>query len=303
LINFSLVVTINYLVILEIRKVEKNVINVINSDEPTEAAKLKLLTLNKNIFVSTPLSQSLENLILKINQLNKMKIEHSKNKTARDIAKQVAHDIRAPLSALNIVASKLSNADESVVGLMTAAIKRINDIASDLLKKNETLPEESHMQFCELQKNFRELQLEFNTRFPSIQFDLNFMKIPEEQLFLINKKNFSRALSNLLNNAAEAIQHDHGKICIDIQSQPDGLLIKMSDNGSGIPKEIIDKLGQSGFSYNKSNGNGLGLAHAFNTVKSTGGSILINSKLGEGTDINIKILRFTGNAYHNLNFI
>ena len=59
------------------------------------------------------------------------------NSATINIARQVAHDIRSPLSALNIVASTLHDVPESKRKLIGNAISRINQIANDLLAKGQ----------------------------------------------------------------------------------------------------------------------------------------------------------------------
>ncbi len=66
-------------------------------------------------------------------------IEFERNKAVAGIAKQVAHDIRSPLSALNIVMHGLPGISEERQLLIRNAIQRINDIANDLLRKGKQL--------------------------------------------------------------------------------------------------------------------------------------------------------------------
>jgi signal transduction histidine kinase len=65
-------------------------------------------------------------------------------------------------------------------------------------------------------------------------------------------------------------------------------LIKISDTGSGIPAENLDKIFDL-FYTTKSKGTGLGLPTAFKIVKEHGGDIEIESEIGKGTDVFIKL--------------
>ena len=97
-----------------------------------------------------------------------------------------------------------------------------------------------------------------------------------------------RVLSNLVNNAVEAIENS-GSAVLELSSNEDEALLIVSDTGKGIPLEVQSKLMQRGYSYGKPSGNGLGLYHAATKVKEWGGSIAIDSKPGSGTNICIRL--------------
>jgi signal transduction histidine kinase len=74
--------------------------------------------------------------------LEAAKIEISKTahlQTFKEIAFQVSHDIRSPLSALNLVVGLMNQAPEQQRTLIRSAVNRINDIANDLLTKGKQI--------------------------------------------------------------------------------------------------------------------------------------------------------------------
>lgn len=87
-------------------------------------------------------------------------------------------------------------------------------------------------------------------------------------------------LSNLINNAVEALLEDTGRVDINIHERQNRILIEVKDNGRGIPSEILGKLGTSGVTHGKvgtESGNGLGFAHAKESIERFGGAIEIAS--------------------------
>lgn len=68
----------------------------------------------------------------------------------------------------------------------------------------------------------------------------------------------------------------------------DNILIKISDTGSGVPEEVIDKIFEPFFST-KRDGLGLGLPLAKKVIEEHGGTIEFSSKLGQGTEVKIYI--------------
>lgn len=94
----------------------------------------------------------------------------------------------------------------------------------------------------------------------------------------INLSELKRILSNLINNAVEALPEKRGSITIKLNGNSDGLVsIIVSDDGKGIPSEQLPKLAQEGVSYGKEksgeSGSGLGLYHARTVIEKWGGTI------------------------------
>lgn len=207
-------------------------------------------------------------------------------------ALQVAHDVGSPLAVietiLDLYASILS--EEIRVSVRNAAT-RIRDITNSLLKKSKqdllVIGEESlSQQLLSSLINLvvSEKRLQYQTKPILIGFDNH---TSAYGLFaLIKPTDFSRVLSNLINNAIEALQ-DEGKISISLSENDSNVVIKIEDNGKGIPETILSTLCKLGVTYGKSNGLGMGLYHAKHTVESWGGSLKIESKIGLGTRIKI----------------
>lgn len=225
-------------------------------------------------------------------------------KTLSQIAQQAAHDIRSPLSALNIVTRSCQNQmSDEAKNLMLAAIQRINDIANDLLKLQIPTEEQSPIESCTTtntnqeciaqitEQIISEKRLKFQDSKRNIDFETNFdssLKI----LSPIPKCEIQRILSNLIENAGESIEHSFGKISISIKTDKDFIHVNICDNGKGIPQNILSKLGTRGFSYGKSNtesGSGLGVFHAKSVLKSYGGKLEVSSTEGKGTTITLKL--------------
>jgi len=65
--------------------------------------------------------------------------------------------------------------------------------------------------------------------------------------------------------------------------------ISLIDSGKGIPKDVIEKIGRKGFSFNKENGHGLGIYHAKKIAENAGGSLRILSREGTGTIVSFML--------------
>jgi two-component system NtrC family sensor kinase len=94
-----------------------------------------------------------------------------------------------------------------------------------------------------------------------------------------------QVLMNLILNAAQAIEDD-GSICLITQHIDGEVVIRIEDDGCGIPDEFIDRIFDPFFTTKPVGvGTGLGLAIAFGIIEQHGGEIEVHSRLEEGTSI------------------
>lgn len=248
---------------------------------------------------------------------NKILIALEKNIAAATIsqAQQVAHDIRSPLSALNLMLPSMNILPEDNRIIIRQAIQRINDIANDLLnKKNDPskiLNTNKNSKPSPMEKTtvgnsvatsifllapvvdeiISEKRIQFRDRI-NVQIEIDLSN--SYGLFInFNLTELKRIISNLINNSVEALTNNAGKIEVNVLNQNNTVLIQIKDNGKGIPLHILNTLGQRGLSYQKENnpqsGSGLGLYHAKTTIEQLGGKFEIFSEVGFGTSININI--------------
>lgn len=227
----------------------------------------------------------------------KMFQKQQANNLARiDITRQVVHDIKSPLSALDMIVDQLDELEESKRILIRSAVGRIHDITNDLtcqseeLKNKNTFITQSKFSIASLASMIiSEKRIQFRNKANlNITFNLN-----EENYGLYvsaSQKDLKRVFSNVINNAVESLGvKKNGRVMLSIKSNNQNAIIEITDNGSGIPNNILDKIGKKGFTYNKPNGSGLGLSHAIDIINSYSGEIKIETELGIGTTIRINL--------------
>ncbi|MGH8016655.1 MAG: sensor histidine kinase, partial [Candidatus Zixiibacteriota bacterium] len=97
-----------------------------------------------------------------------------------------------------------------------------------------------------------------------------------------------QALNNILDNAVSACNGRQGEVVIKLKSTGSNIQISVSDNGTGIPEDQIDKVFTPFFS-SKPSGTGLGLPLASKIIDLHGGHITVESKVGVGTTFRIHL--------------
>lgn len=121
----------------------------------------------------------------------------------------------------------------------------------------------------------------------NIQLKKNLSKdIP---VILADKAQLEEAVSNIVINAIQSFSEE-GEICIKTSAEKGNIIIEISDNGPGIPKENIDKIFRPFFSskgYGK--GTGLGLSIVKRIVSEHKGSIKVKSQQNKGTEFIISL--------------
>lgn len=242
----------------------------------------------------------------------KEKAEKARVEAISHLTRQVAHDIRSPLSALNLVSSVLVEVDEEKRLLIRNAVQRINDIANQLLEKGkETVGNKSPpVSNSIIQAQNSEIKTELLSPLIDSIVSEKRIQFREKQNIVIeadinqgyglfakvNSVELQRMISNLLNNSIEALPDFKGQVKVAIRGYRNLVNIIIQDNGKGIPEASLKKLGERGFSHGKNqnesqSGSGLGIYHAKQTTESFEGKFEVLSKEGLGTTITIHLPR------------
>ncbi|MBI3557192.1 MAG: sensor histidine kinase [Deltaproteobacteria bacterium] len=219
------------------------------------------------------------------------------------MAAEVAHDIRSPVSALATIAKGLEKKGHEEYPILIEAVARIESIANGLLNEYRTRKDVirqdtaathteciryvSYKEFIELVRvEIRAKQLE-QTPGKSVQIELFTSPVEDtSSLMMLEPARLSRCLSNLLNNAIEASAHE-SMIDVIVAHAGNRLLLSIKDNGAGIPEDVMKRVGEPGFTYNKKDGTGLGLASAKASVNKWVGELVLESTPNQGTTVTL----------------
>lgn len=243
-----------------------------------------------------PATGEIKVLLELIATLHERTKQNEKLSAVGEVAQQFAHDIRSPLCALSLAVSSASSLPEEQRRLIQSAIVRINDIANNLDDKkgvvspnrHECLPNQPQYVLSMLREVLLQKRTEFSVE-PGITITENSLCQITRAFAEVDPSAFKTIVSNIINNAREALGlTGRIEVATDV-SNSNFLKIIISDNGNGIAPEAIPHLMERGYSSGKKNGSGLGLYHAREHLKKWQGTLDVQSSVGTGTRVTIGV--------------
>ena len=232
-------------------------------------------------------------MVEKLEESTKQSLKSERENAWREMAKQVAHEIKNPLTPMRLQvqllerkANRMKNEEEK---------ETILDFAKGMLLQIDTLTRiaTEFSTFAKMPKQqLKEVDFnDFTKRFSnlhshsSIKFDIT----EEKMITLIDEKQFSRVLNNIIKNAEQSIPDElKANITMSVEKENKMVKITISDNGCGIKEEEINKVFEPKFTT-KTGGMGLGLGIARNIIKSIDGEISFETEINKGTIFYISI--------------
>lgn len=253
------------------------------------ADKIKRVTLQEvNKPIEYESSDEIGSLVKDYNQML-VKLEDSKRALAKsqketawkEIAKQVAHEIKNPLTPMQLKIQQMlrkhqteSKEYETLTSLLTQ-VDTLSQIAESFSAFAEMpAPDNQIFDWGQLTKEVVEL---YTAEDVTISSDIS-MDVQIEA----DKDIFRRILNNVVLNAIQSVVDKHAEISVTLKVKADKGVLAVSDNGKGVPEELKEKIFLNYFST-KSTGSGIGLALAKKGIENAGGNIWFDSKRGEGT--------------------
>ena len=235
-----------------------------------------------------------------VNQYNEMleqlhdsaiKLARSEREDAwRDMAKQIAHEIKNPLTPMKLNVQQLQKSwshkhpdfDKHMKVFADNMIENIDNLSSiatefsNFARMPQANPKEIDLvaqikSSAELFKNISNVSINISCA------DL------KEVIILADKEQIYSMLTNVIRNAVQSIPSNRtGVVEIGLKTEKNRALISVADNGVGIPGDMGDKMFIPNFTT-KSSGMGIGLAIVKRIVETANGSITYKSELDKGT--------------------
>lgn len=200
------------------------------------------------------------------------------------------HDIQSPIGLIDALTHKID--DKVIQPYLQKARARLGELLSSLAKVQAGYKLNEFSSIKEVVVHNLITEIIEEKKMSLVKENVEILYFPDDEckcaIARLDAGEFKRNFSNIINNSIEAIT-DQGKVKITLVKTIYDLQIIISDNGRGIPADIIHRLLEKGFSYDKPFGTGLGLYGLKKFIDSIGGHINITSELGLGTSIHLKI--------------
>jgi signal transduction histidine kinase len=213
----------------------------------------------------------------------------------KDMAQTIAHDIKNPLMPMKLHIQRLQNAQANGTGNLEEMFPKVSEM---LIRLIDNLTETANQvnDYAKLSIGNPE-KIDLNKVISDVVHLFSHQDetvlhcyLPKESLCVfIDRSQLSRIFNNLVKNALQAIP-DGKKGIVQIAAYRDGedVVIKVEDNGQGIPEENRADIFKPRFST-KTSGTGLGLAIVRRMVELAGGNITFQTTSGAGTTFIIRL--------------
>lgn len=237
-------------------------------------------------------------LIVKLERSANLIARNERESTWREMARQVAHEIKNPLTPMQLSVQYLVKAYNDGAEDLGDRLKRT---ATTLLEQIEALSEiaSAFSNFAKLPENHPE-NLELSellqgvVNLYDVEENIRFVYTFDERksyAFVGDKTNLNRAFGNVVKNAVQAIgTKADGRIEVLLEAMEQKYVITIRDNGKGIREEDKKKIFLPNFTT-KSSGTGLGLAMVYNIMQVAGGRINFESEEGKGTAFVVELFK------------
>ncbi|MGE5676829.1 MAG: ATP-binding protein [Pseudomonadota bacterium] len=213
----------------------------------------------------------------------------------KDFINSVSHEFKTPIASIQGFAKLLQKGDlpenekQEYAGIIAEEAARLSRLSSNILRlsslENKEIVDSTKLFPLDEQIRKTILLLEHEWSRKNISFDIELEKLQyrgDEELL-------QQVWINLINNAIK-FSPENGNISIRHEKASEGVKIAISDEGVGMSEETMQRIFEMFYQGDKahsSEGNGLGLTIAKRILDLCGGSIQVDSRLGEGSTFTV----------------
>jgi len=209
------------------------------------------------------------------------------------VAAQVAHEVRNPLAGLLLYSEhlkgklngKLANGDAQLIDKIIDTINNLTATTEQIL--NYARPVTLAPRRVDLNAVAQDVIQLLSTEIDAHHIETTLLFDGSPVTGMLDESSIRAATLNLVLNAVQAMSAG-GRLTIVTGSHGNRIWMKVEDTGSGMSAEQVKQLFEP-FNTTKSRGLGLGMPYAQKVIHQHGGSILVDSRLGKGTQVTIEL--------------
>lgn len=222
----------------------------------------------------------------------------------RDFVANVSHELKTPITTIRGFIETIQEneiTDKAILdrfyGIIVSESDRLTRLVNDILtlshlenKQGDQMMEDSEEVIVgdEIQRIMDLLKQSAGEKNIELSYE-----VETDLKIKINPDDFRQTMINLVDNAVKYTEPG-GKVKVSAARRDDRLWIEVEDNGTGIPKEDLPRIFERFYRVDKSRskangGTGLGLAIVKHIIQNNGGTIDVESTLGEGTVFKVQL--------------
>jgi nitrogen fixation/metabolism regulation signal transduction histidine kinase len=211
----------------------------------------------------------------------------------KEMAQQVAHEIKNPLTPLRLGIQQLEKAWKDSAPDFQSRIDRFSSTAIAQIDILSRIAEDFAL-LAEVRKpHLGNVRLsEVVAHSTGLYGEDKIVSEIDDVIVLGDRESLTRAFNNLVSNAIEASEDAENSKPVYIKSEPDGdfIVISIIDAGVGIAEDKLNRIFEPRFTTKK-HGLGLGLAMVKSIVEQAKGKVEVHSRVGKGSTFSIKLLK------------
>ena len=260
--------------------------------------EFKILVNEKEIIIRIQINSILQdgdlNYILLIDDITKV-TEGQRHQAWADVARRLAHEIKNPLTPIQLSAerldhklkNKLNKEDKNILSKATQTIvKQVNALK---IMVNEFA---DYARSVKIEKKLINVDLLIRNimdLYEAVDVQIKYKNTIQNLIVCGDENKLRQVIINLIENAKDAlVKINNPNIIIIIKKEKNKLILQVEDNGVGVPKDIISKIFEP-YVTSKSNGTGLGLPIVLKIIDEHNGTITIKNNKIAGTTVLIKL--------------
>ena len=218
-------------------------------------------------------------------------VHQQKMAVVGEMVNTIVHDFKSPVTGIQLASSMLKemHIDEETqewCELIQAQVTRMLAMAEEVLEftRGSSVLNKKPVNLAETLEQFERLN-----RVYFKDANIEFVMQAKELWVNADEGKLMRVWQNLVSNAVDALEGRNGRIEIATIAREGWVEIDISDNGSGIPEAIQNRLFEPFVTYGKRGGTGLGTAIAKSIIDAHGGEINFTSDPEAGTTFYIRL--------------
>lgn len=233
--------------------------------------------------VAYQLISSLENV-----RLTEEKLRMDRLSTIGNMASEIIHDLKGPMTSILGFAELLEGEDCSseekteFSRIIVSEVEQMVEMVEEILEFSRDDKMTLNLQPCDVEELVSEITEALTRHFSDHRIQIVTKLTCKEKIYA-DKEKLKRVFFNIANNARDAIQ-GHGRFSINTYCHQDTHIeFRLADSGVGIPPHVRENIFKPFVTYGKKRGTGLGMSITKKIIDDHGGKIWVVSEEGKGT--------------------